>query len=408
MPMAGARQKLHTGENRQFHENSFMPRIHAKHKIALVVTELDVGGAERCLTNLATGLDPSRFAPAVIVLGPRPSPPRDTLVAQLQQSQVPVEFLNFSSKWGLFAAVRQLAKTLDATAPQLVQSMLFHANVLTRMALPSRAAPVWCAGIRVADPSRLRQVVERRAMSKADRVVCVSHLVADYVNRRMRTPREKLAVVANGVDTQAVVTREPADMTTFGVPASRRIIVCIARLEKQKGIDQLLAAAPTLLRALPAYDLVIVGAGRQSHELARMARRTPVAKRIHFCGWQPNVGEMLLASDLLVLPSRWEGMPNVVLEAMASSRPVVCTEVEGVVQALGPLAPQQTAPAGMPQVLSEKIVRILSDPALADQLGASNRQRVVAHFSLSAMVRQYETLYLNLFRSRETRPKNLF
>ena len=75
-----------------------------------------------------------------------------------------------------------------------------------------------------------------------------------------------------------------------------------------------------------------------------MAAERGVAHRVHFAGWQPTVPEILLASDVMVLPSRWEGMPNVLLEAMACGRPVVCSAAEGVAEVLGPLAEPQTAP----------------------------------------------------------------
>ncbi len=371
-----------------------------KIKLALVITELEVGGAERCLTNLALGLGPSPFVPAVFVLAPRPRARRDALVIRLEQANIPVHFMDCSSKWRLAAAVRRLRVALRQWQPQVVQSMLFHANVVTRLALRSRHPACWCAGIRVADPSRVRQAIERHAIRGAQRVVCVSRRVADYAETRMNVPTKRTSVIPNGVDTAAVRTLRPAGLGTLGVPPPRRTIVCIARLTPQKGIDQLLRAAPQILQALPAHDLLLVGDGPLAGELQQMATRSAVADRIHFCGWQPNVTEILLASDLLVLPSRWEGMPNVLLEAMACSRPAVCTRVEGVLEVLGPLAELQTTPIGDSQVLADKVVAILSDTSIAAQLGADNRTRVAEQFSLESMLRQYESLYLSVSDDR--------
>lgn len=382
-----------------------MTHISCQTRVALVITELDVGGAERCLVNLATGLDQTRFQPAVFVLAPPPSPPRDQLVQQLEQAHVPVHFLGFSSKWRLLAAVRSLTQRLAIFNPQIVQSMLFHANVLTPLALRKRPGPRWCAGIRVADPSRWRQGVERWALRTADRTVCVSQLVANYTANQMNVPAENLLVIPNGIDVRAVAEREVADLTPWGVPPSRRVITCVARLAPQKGIDQLLSVAPAILGSLPTHDLLLVGHGPRAAELRRMARWKGVADRVHFLGWQPNVAEILLASDLLVLPSRWEGMPNVLLEAMACSRPVVCTRAEGVLEVLGPLAERQTVAVNEPQVLAEKVVAILRQPSRARQLGTENRHRVCRHFSLSQMVRQYEQLYLGLSRPVSTATK---
>jgi starch synthase (maltosyl-transferring) len=271
--------------------------------------------------------------------------------------------------------------------------MLFHANVLTRLALPSRNLP-WCAGIRVADPSKFRQFVERRMLTRAQKVICVSRQVADYAARRLRTPSEKLVAIPNGVRARGEPV--PADLTDLGVPAERKVIVCIARLAAQKGIDQLLQAAPLFLERLPEHDLLLVGDGPDSEMLRAAAQRLPVARRIHFCGWQPHVREILHASDLLVLPSRWEGMPNVLLEAMAAELPVVCTEVEGIREVLEAGSERQVVPAEDPQALANQVVTILADPQLTARLGLANRQRVVSCFSLNSMIERYAKIYHEL------------
>ncbi len=108
----------------------------------------------------------------------------------------------------------------------------------------------------------------------------------------------------------------------------------------------MLTAAPHFLRLLPHHDLLLVGDGPEAAKLRQLADQSGVSERIHFCGWQPQVREILLASDLLVLPSRWEGMPNVLLEAMGAGRPVVCTQAQGVQEVLGPLAESQGCASG--------------------------------------------------------------
>ncbi len=365
-------------------------------KLAMVITELEIGGAERCLVSVARGVDKRRFEPTVYSLAQRPADHRSGLVAQLEQDAIPVHFLGFSSKWQLPAAIGQLAQALREQGPQVVQSMLFHANIVTGLALRRLDGVPWCAGIRVADPSHLRQSVECRVIKDAAQVACVSRLVADYAARTMRLPREKLLVVPNGIDSDDCMRRIPADLQALGVPRSRRVITCVSRLVKQKGLDQLLAAMPRLAKSLPEHDVLLVGDGPQASALRRLASRLGIAARVHFCGFQPNVLEILLASDLLVLPSRWEGMPNVLLEAMACQRPVVCTEVEGVLEVLGPLSQHQTVPLGKPQLLADKVLRILGDADLASSLGQANHRRVAECFSLGDMIHRYELLFEGL------------
>ena len=117
---------------------------------------------------------------------------------------------------------------------------------------------------------------------------------------------------------------------------------------------------------------------------------------MHFLGFRPNIPEILAASDVLVLPSRWEGMPNVVLEAMAARKPVVAYDVEGVAEALGPAAAQQMVRPEHGEALVAKVQAILKDPAFAAELGSKNRQRVEQFFRVEAMVTAYERLYQTL------------
>ena len=136
--------------------------------------------------------------------------------------------------------------------------------------------------------------------------------------------------------------------------------------------------------------------------LKDLAARCQIANRVHFAGWQAAIPEILLASDLMILPSRWEGMPNVLLEAMACGRPVMCSAAEGVAEVLGPLADDQTAPVGNAQLLVRKAIAILQNGEFARQLGLRNRLRVVAEFSLERMVHHYEDLFQTLVHARQT------
>jgi L-malate glycosyltransferase len=124
-----------------------------------------------------------------------------------------------------------------------------------------------------------------------------------------------------------------------------------------------------------------------------LAARLGIAHRVRFLGFRDDVSDLLAAADLLVLPSRWEGMPNVVLEAMVSGLPVVATRAAGVMELLGPLADQQTIPLGDGQALTDAIVRIAEQPGLASKLGQANRQRAADQFSLDRMIQAYAELY---------------
>jgi glycosyltransferase involved in cell wall biosynthesis len=167
-------------------------------------------------------------------------------------------------------------------------------------------------------------------------------------------------------------------------------------MHPQKAVDWLISVAPQFLEQLPAHDLVLIGEGPQRAELTALARRLGLSQRIHFLGWRPDVRALMTTAELLLLPSRWEGMPNVMLEAMASSKPVVATRVAGVVELLGATAEQQTVEPGDGSALAEKVIQISRDKRSAAELGQANFRRVAEHFSLRQMVDAYGRLYREL------------
>src|SRR5439155_4746020 len=109
----------------------------------------------------------------------------------------------------------------------------------------------------------------------------------------------------------------PRSLSELGVPYGRRVMLFVGRLDRQKGLDLFFQELPAIFRELPDHDLLLIGNGPQAAALQHCARRLRVQDRVHFGGWRNDVPSIMAAADLLVLPSRWEGMPNVVLEAMA-------------------------------------------------------------------------------------------
>ncbi len=365
-------------------------------RLALVITELEVGGAERCLVNLATGLDRRQFSPVVYSLGPKPDPSRQALVDQLDEAEIPTRFIDVRSPWQFPAAVRRLRKMLVGQQPEIVQTFLFHANIVGALAARIRPRPALVHGMRVADPARWRLTAERQINRLVDRVTCVSQSVADFYAARGRIPNDKLVVIPNGIDICARASAPIADLAEFGVGAGHRAMTFVGRLHAQKGLDWLLRMMPQLFSQRPDVDLVLVGQGPERPRLESLAVSLDIADRVHFAGWRPDVSSILRASRLLVLPSRWEGMPNVVLEAMAAEVPVVSTRAEGVMELLGDGASQQTAAMGDDEDFARKLMFLLDNPSAADEIGRQNHQRVAECFSLDGMIKSYQRLYLSL------------
>jgi glycosyltransferase involved in cell wall biosynthesis len=367
-------------------------------QIALVITELEVGGAERCLVNLAAGLDRDRFAPVVYSLAPRPRDQQQTLVRRLTGAGIPMQFVGVRKAWQFPTAVRRLRRMLAEQRPDIVQTFLFHANVVGALAARVASEPRIVHGMRVADPSRWRLLAERYVGARVDRSVCVSHCVAEFYMKRGRVPSEKIAVIPNGIDAASYADVGGVDLTALGLAPNRQAIAYVGRLHSQKGLDWLLRLMPQVFSQIPDVDLLLIGQGPERARLESIVASQGIDDRVHFAGWRSDVREILRASRLLVLPSRWEGMPNVVLEAMATGLPVVSTRVEGVMELLGEAAQEQTVAAGDDGGFAQKLLDLLSNPGRAGQIGRRNRDRAAQHFSLDKMVAAYQRLYESLVR----------
>jgi glycosyltransferase involved in cell wall biosynthesis len=363
----------------------------------LCITELEVGGAERCLAELALRLDPARFAVAVYSLAPRPANDERSLVPKLEAAGIEVHCLNGRGALDAPAVAWKLARLLKRQRAEIVQTFLIHANLIGRIAARWAGAPHVVAGLRVAEKQRRWHLALDRWTSRwVDRYVAVSRSVATFSQREAGLPAERITVIPNGVDTQLYDAASPADLVELGIRPGRRMLTYVGRLDPQKGLQQLIAQANAWLARLPEHDLLLAGEGPQRAELEALTRSLGLDDRIRFAGWRGDVPAILRASRILLLPSRWEGMPNVLLEAMACRLPVVAMDVEGVSELLGPNREEQTAPAGNMQVFVEKLVAIASSAELRARLGAENRRRVEASFTLDAMAAAYAALYEGL------------
>src|SRR5262245_55645995 len=153
-------------------------------RLAFVITELNPGGAERCLVELATRIDRQRFSPVVYSLGPPPADDRQALVNRLAEAGVPTQFLGLSGWLQYFRAVNRLAAMLREQQPDIVQTFLFHANVVGSRAARLAGVPRVFTGMRVADPRWWRILLERAAAQSADRYICVSQNVSEFYRRQ--------------------------------------------------------------------------------------------------------------------------------------------------------------------------------------------------------------------------------
>jgi teichuronic acid biosynthesis glycosyltransferase TuaC len=277
---------------------------------------------------------------------------------------------------------------LPVAVPLYLASLLPHRATLRRadVVLATWAYPDGCAAVLAARAAgkpcvvkvhgsdvnvvlqtRAARAVAARVLPLADAVVAVSRPLADELVR-LGVPRERVHLVMNGVDTAIFRPRDRAEAKArCGLAPEARVVLFVGRLEPKKGIHELLDAFERVRARLPRATLVMVGDGVSSSDVrARLAAwregAGDAAARVVGPQSPADVARWMAACDVLTLPSWAEGTPNVVLEALASGRPVVATRVGGIPDVLSDPRSGLVVPARDPAALEDALTRALQQP----------------------------------------------
>jgi len=243
--------------------------------IDLLITELHTGGAERCCTELAIYLNHHKHSVRVISIGPPPKGPAEELLwKKLHSNHVQTEFLNASNLLDLPRAINRLRQLIRNRRPDIAQTFLWHANLIGAWCYCTSRIPV-VAGARVVEPRRLRRACAWTWRNCVQKVVCVSDEVAKWSAEFEGFKPEKLIVIPNGIEVPE--TRKDSVSISQNQSSTEKILLFVGRLEVQKGIDVLLNKTPSILNALPDYQLVLIGQGSWSETWEKWIAQSPLA-----------------------------------------------------------------------------------------------------------------------------------
>jgi len=234
-----------------------------------------------------------------------------------------------------------------------------------------------------------------RGVVAVDRTIAVSD-AASASFLRAGVPAAKLRTIRNGIPPPGVAPDRATARRALGASARDRLILTVGRMTPQKGHATLLAAAPRVLTMCPNASFLWAGEGPLQPELRLGADELRLTDQVRFLGQCGDVQSLYAAADLFVLPSRFEGLPLALLEAMAAGLPVVGTCVCGTEEAVLDGVTGRLVPGGDSEALAEAIVEALSDPAKAARWGDAGRRRVAEHFTASRMARETAALYEEL------------
>ncbi len=358
-------------------------------RITYVITDLHTGGVPLHLLRLATGVRERGFNPSVVSLAPG-----GAVADQLRIQGIPTCSCNAAAARDL-PAIWRLARHLRSLQPDIVHSLLFHANVASRLAIRlAGIAPdrLICEIQTVEVERRWHLLVGGLTHSLGRCVVGNSPSVVEHLQRRAHMSPDRLRCIPGGVDVDRIADAPPANREELGIPQSKRVVLWIGRLDPVKGLDGLVDAFTTVVEACDA-TLLLAGEGAYEAAVRRRIEHNKLKEHVHLLGRRSDVASLLKLADVFVLPSRTEGMPNAILEAMAARCPVVTTDVPGCHDLVTHERTGLLVEYGNTHDLSAGILRLLGDHPLVARLTNDADRHVRDHFTLDRCVDRYVAMY---------------
>jgi len=363
-------------------------------RVCQLITELRPGGAERCVYELATRLDRSRFDVQVVAL-------RGGSVAdELTAAGVKVTVLGVGCRCSplVLGKLRSLGGLLKRERIDLLHTHLFHADLAGRLAAKRAGTGRLVHTVHVAE-RRWRPwqfAFAKRTRDRCDRIIAVSQSVKDSHQARTHLADEHYTVIPNGVDTEAFSPDQGARhrlRRQWQVGPNDVAAVFVGRLDRQKGVDILLPAAEQFLAATPNATLLIAGDGPMRRRVERYCRQDDGPR---YLGFIDDVPALLSAADLFVLPSRWEGWPLALGEAMSMGLPAVGADSPGIRDVIDPGRTGLLVPAEDPAALAGAMTELAGDADLRQRLGLAGQRHIREGFSLGQYIAAHEALYESL------------
>jgi glycosyltransferase involved in cell wall biosynthesis len=357
-------------------------------------------GGERYLELLARHLDRRRVRLAVV------APAEGPLRAALEALEVPVHVVDLERRLVRPGAIGELARLLRRLSADIVQSHGARSNFYARLAGARAGVPVLCTvhnslrdyPVRAARRA-LYLAMDRLTLPLAAGILCVAAGLAREYGRRAR-------VIPNGVDLaefDPAAVSGPATRQALGLGAGP-VVGFVGRLTEQKDPLAFVRAVAAVAADVPGLQALVVGDGPLRPALLAEAARCGVAGAFRLAGVRRDVPALLAAMDVLLLPSRSEGFPFAVLEAMAMERAVVATAVNGVPELVEDGVTGVVVPPGDAPALARAAGALLADGPRARALGRAARRRVAERFTVERMVAETEQLYRELARPPAGQP----
>ena len=362
----------------------------ARIKILHFITDTDVGGTELMLTRLLPYLKQSFDTRVVCAM------PRGRVGALLEAKGIPVTYLNFRH-WLDIGIIYRLYRVMRDVQPDVLITHLIHSDIV------GRCVGRW-AGVKTIICSQQGSLLQWEFLRAFDRLttrlvdvyIVQTEIAREELARRLRLPRSRFVVIPNSVMPHRPAGTALALRQRFGIAADDLAIICVSRLRRRKGHEFLLAAFEHVWQRNKRLALLLVGDGERLAALEQQIAPYHSRSKIFFLGNRTDVGDLLAAADIFVLPTLAEGMSNAILEAMAAGLPCLVSNIPVNKAVITAGVNGLFFKAGDVDDLADKLELLLHDAPLRHTLGRAAEAHVKQQFDPDTIAAQWVQLLRRL------------
>jgi len=372
--------------------------VKGKINLLIFLNSLVVGGVERHVIDLIRRIDHEKYHIYLVI------PPGLMKILKNELSRLEVDVVELEIRsWLQVKEIVRLIKVLRKNRIDIVHSHDYYASrfgspIAKLCGVPlvvqtAHMEELWRSGWK-----KLLVYIDSLSSLFADKVIAVSNAVKQFLVNSKKIQSSKIQVVHNGIDFDNFghinIGRECQLMKNrFNIKPEHQIILVVGRLVPQKGHTYLIDSAPRIISQYADCKFFFAGEGELQDSLMAKIKHLDIEDHFIFAGYIENISAVYKMADLVVLPSLYEGLPYVAIEASYLSRPIVATAVSGTPDVVLNNITGLTVPPGDSEALGEAILRLLKDSDYANELAGNAHKFVTEKFSIERQIKETQAIY---------------
>lgn len=365
-------------------------------RVLHLIDSLHLGGAQEVILTLVRGSDPAKFEHEVATLHGH-----GVYWDRMQAAGFTLHSLSPSKYIPLY--IPNLIRLLRHGQFDLLHCHLGASNILGKPLARWLGLPAILSHDHTNDAQRIENrtvfLLDRWANRYADWFVAVSESCRNFLIQSEDIPEHKITLVANAIDSDhyrpGTIPRLEARQK-FSLPPEAPVLAGVGRLTPQKNFLLFLDVVADLQREIPDLHILLAGTGPEDSLLRQHAASLGIADRVVFAGYVADSREVYAAADFLLMPSRFEGLPMTLLEAMSSGLPVVASALDGIAEVISSGADGVLAPPGDRDGFVRAVCELWRNASARKTMGQAARETIEARYSARRMVSQIEEIYARL------------